>query len=410
MTFKNATSPTVSLSEPSLRAAVAAAFPELQARAAQVDEAATYPADSIAQLAGAGLLRVGLSRRRGGLGLGVDLSYRAYFDGLSRLAAACSNTAQLFAVQNAALFAVELLGQDALVDRIAADVHEHAATFCFVGAEPNERFTHDNKRVNLLSTAESADGGWRIRAEKAFATGSLGCSYALFQCATGQADALTPPATTWVVLPRDHAALSVLDTWDGMGQRATTSGKLIVQDTVVEPLWVLGDAAARPRAQIFAPLFQLGFASIFVGIGEAALAFAVDHVNQRLKPTAGYERAAQEPSLQAHIGTLRIQLSAAAALVRTAADLMDGIERGEGEIHEVLSAVYQAKVFASQVALEASSRLFQIGGARLASRSYAADRFWRNARTLTLHDSVDKQTGIVGRHVLGIEKPAVSNR
>lgn len=406
-------STTSTASAQALRAAIDQAWPALQARAAQVDDEATYPTESIALLAESGLLRVGLSRRRGGLGLGVDLPYRAYFDGLVRLAAACSNTAQLFAVQNAALFAVELLGNDTLADRIAADVRDHAATFCFVGAEPNERFTHDNKRVNLQSTAEPAEGGWRIRAEKAFATGSLGCSYALFQCASGAAGTpgeLAPPATTWVVLPRENAALSVLDTWDGMGQRATTSGKLIVQDTVVEPLWVLGDAATRPRAQIFAPLFQLGFASIFVGIGEAALAFAIEHVNTRLKPTSGYARAADEPSLQGHIGSLRIQLSAAAALVRHAADLMDGIERGEGTIQEVLSAVYQAKVFASQVALEASSRLFQIGGARLASRSYAADRFWRNARTLTLHDSVDKQTGIVGRHVLGIEQPSVSNR
>ncbi|MGC3983756.1 MAG: acyl-CoA dehydrogenase family protein [Pseudorhodoferax sp.] len=195
-----------------------------------------------------------------------------------------------------------------------------------------------------------------------------------------------------------------------MGQRATSSGRLVVQDTVVAPQWVLGDAATRPRAQIFAPLFQLGFASIFVGIAEAALAFAVEHVNTRLKPTAGYATAAHEPNLQGHIGHLRIQVSAAAALVRQAAEQMDGIERGEGAIHEVLSSVYQAKVFASHVALEASSRLFQIGGARLASRAWAADRFWRNARTLTLHDSVDKQTGIVGRHVLGIENPAVSNR
>lgn len=401
-----------SLSAPALHVALDRVLPALQARAAQVDEAATYPAESIALLAEAGLLRVGLSRRRGGLGLGVDLSYRAYFDGLVRLAAACSNTAQLFAVQNAALFSVELLGKDAVVERVASDVVERHATFCFVGAEPNERFTHDNKRVNLQSVAEPVDGGWRVRAEKAFATGSLGCGYALFQCASvaGTTDELAPATTNWVLLPRDHAGLSIIDSWDGMGQRATTSGRLVVEDTLVDPFWILGESGAQPRAQIFAPLFQLGFASIFVGIGEAALAFAVDHVKHRLKPTAGYASAAQEPALQGHIGNLRIQLSAAAALVRTAAAQMDGIERGEGAIHEVLSAVYQAKVFASQVALEASSRLFQIGGARLASRAYAADRFWRNARTLTLHDSVDKQTGIVGRAELGIEQPAVSNR
>ncbi|MEZ2408882.1 hypothetical protein AB6806_18895 [Bosea sp. RCC_152_1] len=41
---------------------------------------------------------------------------------------------------------------------------------------------------------------------------------------------------------------------------------------------------------------------------------------------------------------------------------------------------------------------------------HAADRFWRNARTLSLHDNPDKLKGILGRYFLGIEAPRISTR
>lgn len=39
-------------------------------------------------------------------------------------------------------------------------------------------------------------------------------------------------------------------------------------------------------------------------------------------------------------------------------------------------------------------------GTRSASRSTGFDRWWRNARTLSLHDPVDWKHEEIGRHVL----------
>ncbi|WP_454825733.1 acyl-CoA dehydrogenase family protein [Paraburkholderia xenovorans] len=418
-TFTDSPPPAAIATDPAARlaAGLRQAAPILAARAADVDAQGRFPHESLHTLHEVGLLDVGLSVERGGVGFGRTLPFAHYFDAVWTLARACSNTAQLFTVQTGALFSIELLRDDALTDRIAHDVRTQGASFCFTAAEPDERFTHDNKRINIQSYAQPlADGRWRIRAEKAFATGSVGAAYVLFQCAVvagpddAAADAGRPPQAVLVVLPRNHPAVQVHDTWDGIGQRATGSGKLVVDETVVDARQIVGNPAGVPQAAIFAPFYQLGFAAILAGIGEAALDDTLAFVHGRQKPTHGYARAADEPAVQAHVADVRIALSASRALIGEAARQMDAFARGEADIGDVLVAVYQAKVHASASAIEAGTRLFQIGGARSATRHVAADRHWRNARTLSLHDSVDKQKGIVARAVLGVERPNVSTR
>jgi alkylation response protein AidB-like acyl-CoA dehydrogenase len=50
--------------------------------------------------------------------------------------------------------------------------------------------------------------------------------------------------------------------------------------------------------------------------------------------------------------------------------------------------------------LDVTSRLFELTGARATGESYGFDRFWRNARTITLHDPVAYKAQEVGDHAL----------
>lgn len=394
-----------------LQQALGRVTPILAENAGRVDVQGQYPFDNIRLLHEAGLLSVALSRARGGAGFGLGTSFVDYFGLVIGLARACSNTAQLFTVQSGSLFALELLAAPSLVDSVAFEVHQHGAPFCFVAAEVNERFTYDNKRTNIKSFARRLpDGRWQVKAEKAFATGSVGSRFVMFYCATSEEDGRGPPESVIVLLPREHPAVKVHDTWDGIGQRATASGLLVVEDTVIDPRWIVGSPADNPKAAILSSLYQLGFAAILTGIGEAALDDTRGFVLGKQKATVGFTRAADEPAIQAHIGDIRIALSASRALVEVAARALDAFVAGSADIADALIAVYQAKVHASSSSLEAGSRLFQIGGARSTSSPLGYDRHWRNARTLTLHDSVDKQKAIVARYALGIERPLVSNR
>ena len=63
------------------------------------------------------------------------------------------------------------------------------------------------------------------------------------------------------------------------------------------------------------------------------------------------------------------------------------------------------KVAAGRTALDVTSRIFEVMGARATSERYRFDRFWRNVRTLTLHDPLDYKVREVGDSVLNDRWP-----
>jgi alkylation response protein AidB-like acyl-CoA dehydrogenase len=70
--------------------------------------------------------------------------------------------------------------------------------------------------------------------------------------------------------------------------------------------------------------------------------------------------------------------------------------------------VATAKVAAGRCALDVTSTMFEVMGARATSARYRFDRFWRNARTLTLHDPLDYKVREVGDWVLNERFPEPS--
>jgi alkylation response protein AidB-like acyl-CoA dehydrogenase len=71
-------------------------------------------------------------------------------------------------------------------------------------------------------------------------------------------------------------------------------------------------------------------------------------------------------------------------------------------------AVYEAKVVTTRVALDATSRLFEIQGARATTAAYGFDRHWRNVRTHTVHDPVAYKAREVGDWALNRHAPEFS--
>ena len=82
-----------------------------------------------------------------------------------------------------------------------------------------------------------------------------------------------------------------------------------------------------------------------------------------------------------------MKIEAGRALVRRAAELLTGIEQDRADPGEATRAVNQAQVHAAQASVAIGSNLFRLCGARATSSRFNADMYWRNARTLTLHDT-----------------------
>jgi len=380
----------------------------LKERAVETDSRGTYPHENLRTLHEAGLLGICLPKKFGGLGIGPDGDYRTFFDINDRLGAACSSTAQVFFVQNASLATLGLMATDAQMQVFADAVKDRGATFCYVGAEPTERFTKDGKRIFSETVAERTQGGWTINGRKAFATGSMGASYVIFYCMPKGAD--DAQRMMVMVLPIDAPGLKVIDSWNNMGQRATSSGMLEFHNCFVPDSMVIGGEGSFYESKVLGALYQLGFAALLTGIAQGALNFTIDYIKDTLQPTIGYDNAAQELNIQIRVAEMATEVEASRALVHRAAELLQQIAAGGATPFETMNAIYQAKTFATEMAVKTGAKLFQLCGARATSRRYGADRFWRDARTLSLHDNLDRQRGTIGRFVLGIENPSISTR
>jgi alkylation response protein AidB-like acyl-CoA dehydrogenase len=212
------------------------------------------------------------------------------------------------------------------------------------------------------------------------------------------------------VLPSNRTGIIFHDDWNGMGQRQTDSGSVSFHSVRVQPdehLCQLGTNVS-PFATLRTVLTQLIMTHIFVGIAEGALEEAKKYTHQTAHVRKG--DVLEDPYILRHYGELWSRCHAAGQITNHAAevfqwaweqqfDLTDE-QRGKAAV-----TVYAAKVTAIEVALHVTNRMFDVMGARAADEKYRFDRYWRNIRTFSLHDSIDVKLRELGAYFLNDTYP-----
>ncbi|MFF3203625.1 SfnB family sulfur acquisition oxidoreductase [Streptomyces sp. NPDC002962] len=210
-------------------------------------------------------------------------------------------------------------------------------------------------------------------------------------------------------VPSDAPGLTVLDDWDGLGQRTTASGTVRLDGVPVPGDRVLPHHLTFEGPQLHGATAQLLHSAIDAGIAAGALAEAAEFVRTKSRPwfESGVETAAEDPLLIQRFGELALEVRASEALLREAArsvdaaraDLTDDTAAGAS------LAVAAAKVQAARAAVEVSSALFEVSGTRSALHSLNLHRHWRDARTHTLHDPTRWKIQHLGRFALNGTRP-----
>jgi alkylation response protein AidB-like acyl-CoA dehydrogenase len=220
-------------------------------------------------------------------------------------------------------------------------------------------------------------------------------------------------ATVLLAVPGNSKGIVHGNDWDAFGQRLTESGSVEFRDVRIEREDILGDFppgpddVVSPLTTLVVPIHQLQFVNFYLGTAEGALSEANAYIRSTAKPwqTSGVSAASEDPYVLELYGTLHSDLSASVALAEVAAqEIETAIQRGSqldpAERTAAAAAVYAAKVNGTRVALEVTSRIFELMGARSTSARYGFDRFWRNIRTHSLHDPVAYKAREVGNFAL----------
>jgi SfnB family sulfur acquisition oxidoreductase len=253
-----------------------------------------------------------------------------------------------------------------------------------------------------------ADAGPRLTGRKYYTTGSLTARWIGVSALddTGQ--------VALAFVRRDAPGVSLDTDWNVMGQRATVSGSATFDDVPVDPALVIDFARAFEVPQQLGARAQLVHTAIQVGIAGGALRDAREFVKTKARPffeaaKAGWaDTASADPHTVYRFGQLATQVRAAEALLASAAATLDEIGRVPASAAEAARgsiAMAQAKAFASEVAADVASGLFELSGASAADEKHDLSRHWRNARTHASHDPVSWKYHHIGNFMLNDVNP-----
>jgi alkylation response protein AidB-like acyl-CoA dehydrogenase len=259
---------------------------------------------------------------------------------------------------------------------------------------------------DLTLTPDGA--GYRLDGRKTFATGaSVGDMIAVTGQVAGSGELLLAAVSAGA------DGVTFGNDWDNLGQRLSASGRVTFAGTPVPAGYVIGSLSApTPLASAITPAIQAVFGHLYLGIAEGALDTARSYTIAASRPwvLGGQQAATDEPYVLAQYGDHMARLAAVAALAdKVAGELTAALARGHAltwaERGELAVQVAQLKVVSTDTALDVTSKIFEVTGARSTGSGYGFDRFWRNVRTHTLHDPVAYKRREVGAHYLTGQVP-----
>jgi len=369
---------------------------EIAPQAIAHDQKGRYPTSAVAALKRSGVLKTAVPAAYGGPGFSTRFSLEAQV----RLSIADSAVAQIFKIHDELVHEVFVYSLADLRPSLAKKLLEQDAILGLAVAESGRKV--DDPLTTLA--IPQPGGGFLINGQKIYTTGAAEADYIVTWAFNPQADgvAVNPLLGAQALLvPAGTAGVTIHRDWDALGQRATDSGTVTFKDVKTAPDWTcsLPGKAPLPHASL---RYQAGFAAVMIGLGVGALRAAFPFVTTKSRPwpSAAVDNAADDPFVRRLAGELTADLAAAYALTLATGDLIDAHERGDIDRTALAAPVYAAKASASRAGMRATSEIFALMGTRSVARANGFDRFWRNARTVSLHDPVDWKHSELGRHVL----------
>ncbi|KHK63345.1 monooxygenase [Pseudomonas fluorescens] len=272
-----------------------------------------------------------------------------------------------------------------------------------IGNAGPERGTRDTLELKARITADG--NGFVINGQKFYSTGALFAHWVAVKALNEEGRQVL------AFVRRGTPGLRIVDDWSGFGQRTTASGTVLLNNVRVDAELVLDNWRINETPNVQGAFSQLIQAAIDLGIARGAIDDAIDFVRERSRPwiDAHVERASDDLYVIADVGKLKIELHAAEALLRKAGQVLDLVNAApvtEQSAARASIAVAEAKVLTTEIALQASEKLFELAGSRATLAEFNLDRHWRNARVHTLHDPVRWKYHAVGDYRLNGTLPA----
>ncbi|MGE7781016.1 acyl-CoA dehydrogenase family protein [Peribacillus sp. NPDC097264] len=345
-----------------------------------------------------GLLSLNVPKHLGGHGENWETIFRI----TRELAKVDGSLAHLFGYHFLCLASVHLYGSKQQKERLYRETAEHD-WFWGNAFNPRDQGLVVKQEGNSL----------RLNGKKSFCSGATDSDRLLISAKSPEHD-----QPVIAVIPTKRSGIVVGGDWDSFGQRQTDSGTVMFHDVLLEEEEVLNSYEQHQDG--FFPTLRTHIAqtilvNVLLGVTEGAFEEAKTYTRSISRPwlTSGVEQANLDPYTIRHYGDFFVQIKASEALAQNAVVALQEAwdnewalteqERGECGI-----MIATAKASVAKTALEVTSRMFEVMGARATSAQYGLDRFWRNVRTHTLHDPIEYKIRDLGNWALNGQVPEIT--
>jgi alkylation response protein AidB-like acyl-CoA dehydrogenase len=363
---------------------------EIAPIAAQIDEEARFPTETVRKMGELGFMGIEIPEQYGGTGMDC-LSYVLAMIEISK---ACASHGVIMSVNNSLVcygihhFGTERQKQAFLVPMASGEkLGAYSLTEPQAGSDP----------ANMRCTAEydAVTDGYVINGTKAWVTSGPNADYIVLFAMTDRSKG-TRGISALIVDTRLPGFLPG-KVEPKLGIRASHTSELIFENYRLPAWHRLGDEGAGFRiALAILDAGRIGIAAQAVGIAEAAFEAARDYARVREQfgqPIGNFQ------AIQWMLADMKTQLEAARLLTYQAALAKDE-SKVTGRRFSLEASM--AKVFAAEMAMWVTTKAIQIFGGNGYSKEYPVERHFRDAKITEIYEGTSEiQRMVIARAVLG---------
>jgi alkylation response protein AidB-like acyl-CoA dehydrogenase len=357
--------------------------------ARQNDKEGRFSSEAVDALGRAGLLGLMLPAELGGSGLGP----RTFAAVTAALAEADASVGMVYLMHICAVATIAGAPPGAAVEPILREIAagRHLSTLAISESGSRSHFWAP------VSRARRSGAGVQLTAKKSFVTSAGNAqSYVVSSLAP---DGTGPTDSTLYLVPANSPGLSVAGPWDGLGLRANASAPMTLDGCEVPFELRLTDDGAGFKAmlEVALPPFNLGTASVSLGLCRAAVAGTAAHLKNARFEHLGQSLGESLPTLRAQLATMQIDTDGLAARID---DLVEHLERPR---ETTMLRVLETKAAAGEVAIGVTSAAMRACGGAAFSRHMNIERLFRDAHAgAVMAPTGDVLRDFIAKAILGM--------
>lgn len=340
-------------------------------RAAGYDRENRFAFEDFEDLKRSGYLALTVPEANGGMGANLGEFVRAQGRlAIGNGATALGSTMTLSTLGREAQFHAWPKG---IRERVFTAAAREGATVNSIATEPELGSPSRGGRPN--TTATEVEGGWLLNGRKTWGSLSPILDFFLvFAGVTGD------DRTGDFLVTKGAKGLSIIETWDSLGMRATGSHDVLLEDVFVPDADVVRIGGSRknadPGASDHRAWGSLAVSATYLGVAEAARNVAVQYAKDRV-PTSLGKPLATLPTIQSRVAEMDIALLTGRTLVWAAADEWDMSRDGRPGFPGRVAA---AKMVASNNAVDVVDKGMRIVGGSSLFKELPLERYYRDVR------------------------------